>query len=121
MTNNLTQSEERFREEARLILRNAWEVAFGENGIVMAAQTGVAGSVEAECELSERDKALISAGCLAGAAGAIAYPQNPWEEREGIVSLIDSVMDLAREDGMKDRDGLPIFDLLPVSTEGVEA
>ncbi len=118
MTNDLTPNEERLREEARPILRNAREVAFGENGVVMAAQTGVAGSVKAESGLSERDNALIAAGCLAGAAGAIAYPQNPREARDGIVPLIDSVMDLAREEGMKGRRGLPIFDLLPVSTEG---
>lgn len=105
--------EELLAAGANALLQAAWNVALGHDGVVMAAESAAAGSVAATDDLSDRERTLLAVGCLAGAGGAIARYEHPFEDGNSSVERVDWMLDLARAKDIPGRElSSPIFALL---------
>lgn len=103
-------SPEQKREQTPDLYQSAREVAFGHDGVQMAAEAAAAGGAENIGDLSDRDRQMLAVGTLAGAAGAIARTRYPYEDPQHSLERADLVCDHAREVSAKDRERRPILD-----------
>jgi len=98
------------REGTPDLYQSAREVAFGHDGVQLAAEAGAAGCASDTDQLSERDKRMLAIGTLAGAAGAIARSRYPYEDPQHSLERADLACDHARAVNARGRDDQPLFE-----------
>lgn len=116
----MTTKLDQLRRDALDLSAKSYEAAFGEHGVILAAEAGATGSVNSAAEhLSARDRALLGVGCLAGAAGAMSRIAFPFDESpEETLTRVDFALELARANLIRDRNGdRLLFDELPDLSE----